>query len=368
MKIKLGTGAGGDAMLDLEVMMRTNLLLQAASGGGKSRSIRRLAEQCCEHVPVGIIDVDGEFASLREKFPFVLIGPGGETPADPRSAALVARKMLELGTSFVADIYELPVAARKEWVRNFLTALIDAPKSLWRQFIFVIDEAHLFAPEQGHGRDGSVALSPIVDIGSRGRKRGFCLVAATQRIGKLSKDVVAELKNVFIGLATLDVDRERAAEALGKTRDRKSRNDFYDSVKFLKPGEFYGLGQAFANTPTLFRFGDVQTTHPEPGKQTKATPPPPLSKIKGLLPQLKDLPKEAEEEARTVAQMRAKIADLEEQIANGLAPVEIYSGGLLSTLTHPSSSLWSRRSIKRSARSLLRRSAPARTFKRRPRH
>lgn len=316
MKINLGTQASGSkAVLDLEVLLRSNMLLQAASGGGKSHAIRLLAEQCCPHVPVGIIDVEGEFATLREKHPFVLIGPGGETPADPRSAALVARKMLELGTSFVADIYELPVSARKEWVREFVAALIAAPKSLWRPFLFIIDEAHLFAPEQGHGRESSVALEAIVDLGSRGRKRGYCLVAATQRIGKLSKDVVAELKNVFVGLAVLDIDRERAAEALGKTRNRVARNDFYDAVKLLKPGEFFGLGQAFASDPTRFRFGAVHTTHPEPGKQQKAAPPPPLSKIKALLPQLKDLPQEAEAEAKTVVQMRERIATLEDKLA-----------------------------------------------------
>lgn len=156
-KISLGT-----AEMDLNELLRTRLLLQANSGGGKSWLLRRLAEELFGRVPIFIIDPEGEFSTLREKFDYVLVGPGGETPADPRSAAVVAEKLIDLKVSAVCDIYELKPPDRHRWVRLFLEALIDAPKSLWHPRIVVVDEAHIFAPERGMGE--SEASGAMVDL------------------------------------------------------------------------------------------------------------------------------------------------------------------------------------------------------------
>ena len=126
MKINLGKGAN----LDLDVLIRTRLLIQANSGGGKSYLIRRIAEQAHGKIQIIIIDPEGEFATLREKFDYVLIGKGGESPADIRSAGLVAHKLLELRASAVCDLYEMKAFDRHQWVKAFIDSLIDAPKKL----------------------------------------------------------------------------------------------------------------------------------------------------------------------------------------------------------------------------------------------
>src|SRR5262245_11971231 len=105
--IVVGRSDKRDVAFDLDVLLTTRLLIQANSGGGKSWLLRRLAEQLFGRIPVLIIDPEGEFATLREKYDYVLVGKGGETPADPRSAQLVAHKLLELRASAVCDIYEV---------------------------------------------------------------------------------------------------------------------------------------------------------------------------------------------------------------------------------------------------------------------
>lgn len=225
------------ALVDLSIVMKSGLLIQAASGGGKSWAIRRLVEQAYEHTPICILDPEGEFASLREQFDFVLVGPEGETPADPRAAALMARRMLELGVSVIVDLFELSKPQRAEYVRNFLDAAVNAPKSLWRSFLFVIDEAHEFSPETGHSRSTpTTASGAVVDLCAKGRKRGFGVVLATQRLGKLSKDASAECKNVLIGQTFLDIDRERAVETLGIRKDRREKEAFFQNIRLLPPG------------------------------------------------------------------------------------------------------------------------------------
>lgn len=302
---------GGGLALDIPTLLKTRLLIQANSGGGKSWLLRRLAEQLFGKVPVIIIDPEGEFATLREKFGYVLVGKGGETPADLRSATMVAHKLLELRASAVCDLYELKPQTRHQWVKLFLEALIDAPKELWKPTVIIVDEAHQYAPEGKSGE--SDATGALVDLATRGRKRGYCAVLATQRLGKLRKDVAAELLNVLIGMTFIDIDRERAAECLGVSREDKKK--FNDEIKLLTEGKFYGLGRAICKERTLVKVGGVQTTHPEAGGGKFAMEPPPAPEaIRSMLPKLADLPKAAEEKAKTEADLRNEIRTLKTKL------------------------------------------------------
>jgi uncharacterized protein len=302
--IALGQGPDGVAKVDLDVLLRTRLLIQANSGGGKSWLLRRLAEQLFGHVPVLIIDPEGEFATLRERLDYVLVGPAGETPADIRSAPALARKLLELGASAVCDLYEMDNDERHAWVAAFLSALIDAPKTLWRDVVVMVDEAHLFAPEKGAGE--SVATNAMLSLATRGRKRGYCAIYATQRLGKLKKDAAAELQNVLVGQTFIDIDRERAAAALGIPRGQLRK--FYEQIKTMPPGRFFGFGRAISTDPILVRVGPVRTTHPEPGSSPHgAAPPPAPDAIRHLLPQLADLPRVAAVEARNEGELRREL-------------------------------------------------------------
>ena len=311
MKVVLGKADSHEVEIDLDLLLRTRLLVQASSGGGKSWLLRRLAEELFGKVQVIIVDPEGEFASLRERFDYVLVGKGGETPADVRSAALVAHKLLELHVSAVCDIFEMKPADRHRWVRLFLDAMIDAPKTLWHPVVVIIDEAHVYAPEKSAGE--SEASEAVISLATRGRKRGFCAVLATQRLGKLRKDAAAELGNVLIGPTNIDIDVARAAEALGIAKPDILA--FKTQMRTLGTGRFWAFGRAITDVKTLVTVGSVLTTHPEIGGSKKAAEPPPApEKIKALLPKLADLPKAAEEKAKTEAELRAEIRALKVEV------------------------------------------------------
>lgn len=302
-----------DVTLDVDVLLATRLLIQANSGGGKSYLLRRLCEQLYGKVQVIVIDPEGEFATLREKYGYVLVGKGGDTPADVRSADLLARRLLELNASAVCDIYELQVHTRHEWVKKFLTALVNAPKSLWHPCIVIVDESHLFAPEKGQGE--SVALNAMLDLATRGRKRGLCAVWATQRLGKLSKNGAAELQNVMIGSTFLDIDRKRAAETLGV--QKKDEHKFFEALKEMQPGNFYAQGRAISRDRVLVNVGAIETSHPQVGKHT-AVPPVVPENVRALLPQLEDLPHEAETKEVTEKELRQQVATLTAQLSRAV--------------------------------------------------
>src|SRR5947209_4758261 len=278
--------------IDLPTLIDTRLLVQANSGGGKSWLIRRLLEQSHGKVQQIVIDLEGEFATLREKYDYVLAGKEGDTPAEPRSAHLLAKKFLELNVSAIIDLYELHSQDRKQFVRIFLESMMNAPKHLWHPCLVVIDEAHKFCPE----KEQSEASSAVIDLATLGRKRGYCAILATQRLSKLHKDAAAECNNKLIGRTTLDVDMKRASEELGFTT-----KDQAIALRNLAAGEFYAFGPAISPDVVNVTIGSVETTHPKAGSRIyTGSPIPPTEKIRKILGELKDLPQEAEAEVKSV--------------------------------------------------------------------
>lgn len=311
--IHLGKVGTKQAVIDLAVLLRTRLLIQAGSGFGKSWAIRRLCEQAFGKVQIFIIDREGEFASLREKFDFLLVGQGGEVEIDVRSAGLTAQTLHKHRVSTIFDLSGLKPVQRHAWVRAFLEDLLEVPRALWHPVIVVVDEAHTFCPETAKGK--SEASEAMISLASDGRKMGLCAVFATQRLSKLRNDAAAELHNQLIGKTTLADDRDRAANEMGVEKKKAPRDEFTSALRNLKRGQFYGTGPAIADDRILIEVGDVQTRHPEVGRyQRPRAAPPPTSKIKALLPKLADLPQAAEEKAKTEAELKNEVRGLKAQL------------------------------------------------------
>ncbi len=298
----------GDGLTcDLDRLVDTRLLVQANSGGGKSWLLRRLLELTHGQVQHLVIDPEGEFASLRERFDYVLAAKsGGDTAVDPRSAKLLAERLLELKVSAILDIYELKAHERVRFVKLFLEALVDAPKALWHPALVVVDECHVYAPQTGEAESAGA----VKDLATRGRKRGFCAVLATQRLSKLHKDAAAECNNKLIGRTALDVDMKRAADELGLI----GREDIA-RLRALDPGAFFAFGPAFSGTGvTGVTVGPVMTSHPKAGARLAFTAPPPTSAVKALLPKLADLPAEAAERERSIADLHRELANTRREL------------------------------------------------------
>lgn len=314
MKAILGTTPQGkDISINMPKLLESRLLVTAASGGGKSQTLRRIYEQTAPHVQQLIIDPEGEFSTLREKFDYVICAPhDGDALAHPRTASLLARRLLESGVSAILDIYDLDMRDRLSFVKIFLETMINAPKNLWHPVLIGLDEAHEFAPE---GRE-SICAQAVAAMATRGRKRGFCLMPSTQRLSKLNKDVAAEMQNKLIGGMNLDLDVKRAAADLGMTP-----KEAIPLLRNLEPGEFYCYGPALSRDVIKVEVGPVITTHLKAGQRMMKAPPAPSAKVKKELESLADLPQQAAEEAKTTAELQALVAQLRREVAAKPAPV-----------------------------------------------
>ncbi|MFA6035337.1 MAG: ATP-binding protein [Candidatus Micrarchaeia archaeon] len=299
---------GKPATLDIETLISTRLLIQANSGGGKSYLLRKLIEETFGKVPIFVLDLEGEFHTLREKMDFFLIGStehGADLQISLKIASILPRRLLELGASAIIDMSELKHHERILFVKRFCEAMIALPKELWQPAIVILDEIHQFAPQ----KEKCESTGAVIDLATRGRKRGFCLEGASQRISKLSKDVAAELNNKLIGRCVLDVDMKRAAEEVGFTAKEDVR-----SLRELHPGEFYAFGPAMQHGVNKILVSAVKTTHPKIGSRilTRETLRP--EKIRKMLEKLSDMQEEAEVKEKSEADLRKDNASLRGQL------------------------------------------------------
>ncbi|MGG7518458.1 helicase HerA domain-containing protein [Allorhizobium undicola] len=252
--IDMGTVAGGQpAKLDIEELLATRLLVQGNSGSGKSHLLRRLLEQSAPWVQQVIIDPEGDFVTLADKYGHIVVD------GDRSDAELIgiATRIRQHRVSCVFTLEGLDIEQQMRAAGIFLNGLFDAEREYWYPVLVVVDEAQMFAPSVGGdvSEDArKLSLGAMTNLMCRGRKRGLAGVIATQRLAKLAKNVAAEASNFLMGRTFLDIDMARAADLLGM--DRRQAEMFRD----LKRGNFVALGPALSRRPLPIVIGAVETS------------------------------------------------------------------------------------------------------------
>jgi hypothetical protein len=248
---------GAPVGIDPARLMEGRLLIQGTSGAGKSWTLRRLLEQTAGTTQHIVLDPEGEFSSLADELDMLRLDGA---KLDAAALATAAARVREHRLSVLLDMSDAERETQMIAAAAFLRPLIEAPRDHWHAAIVAIDEAHLFAPFGGDSAAPSsvrkAAIGAVVDLMSRGRKRGLCGILATQRIARLSKSVTSEATNYLIGLNTLDLDIRRAAETIGWDSRRA-----FDRLPMLEPGDFVAVGRAFSRSPAVLRVGPVRTPH-----------------------------------------------------------------------------------------------------------
>lgn len=275
--IEMGqTTAGASAPIDLEELLATRLLVQGNSGSGKSHLLRRLLEQSAPWVQQTIIDPEGDFVTLAERFGHLVIDAEDHTE---RSLQVAGERVRIHRVSTVLNLEGLDAENQMRRAAAFLGGLFEVARDHWYPMLVVVDEAQLFAPAvAGEVSDEArkLSLGAMTNLMCRGRKRGLAGIIATQRLAKLAKNVAAEASNFLMGRTFLDIDMARAADLLGM--ERRQAEAFRD----LERGQFMALGPALSRRPLGLRIGPTDT-------QPRNAPP-----------RLMPLPEAALEDARAI--------------------------------------------------------------------
>lgn len=257
-RIELGIDADRNPFyLDLKKLVEGRLLVQGMSGSGKSWLLRRLLEQADGKITRIVIDPDGEFRSLPNVIRLHNVQAARKLAVDTRKHR----------HSVTIDLSQADRITQAQVVGVFISALVEASAEQWHPALVAIDEASLFAPQaidavsKEHREAVLRSRFAIVDLMSRGRKRGLATVLTGLRLSRLSKSVVSEAQNFLIGMTDLDIDIKRAAELLGWPVQQAS-----EILQALPPGHFAARGPAFSANKTVVRVGPIR------GRHTGATP------------------------------------------------------------------------------------------------
>jgi uncharacterized protein len=253
--IVIGSAPGGaEVPIDIEELLATRLLVQGNSGSGKSHLLRRLLEESATLVQQIVVDPEGDFVTLAERFGHVVVDGAAYSSAE---IGRLAARIREHRASVVLALDGLEVEAQMRCAAQFLGALFDAPRDHWYPALVVVDEAQVFAPAAaGEVSDEArrLSLAAMTNLMCRGRKRGLAGVIATQRLAKLAKNVAAEASNFLMGRTFLDIDMARAADLLGMERRQA------EEIRDLQRGHFLALGPAISRRPLAVKIGAVRTS------------------------------------------------------------------------------------------------------------
>ena len=252
-RIELGLAAGVPALMDLEELLATRLLVQGNSGSGKSHLLRRLLEESAGLVQQVVVDPEGDFVTLSDAFGHLSLEAAEYSLEE---IARIGARVRAQRASVVLNLEGLDIEGQMRCAAAFLGALFEAPREHWYPALVVVDEAQLFAPAvAGEVSDEArrLSLGAMTNLMCRGRKRGLAGIVATQRLAKLAKNVAAEASNFLMGRTFLDIDMIRAADLLGMERRQA------EAIRDLERGEFLALGPAVSKRPVNIRIGAVRT-------------------------------------------------------------------------------------------------------------
>jgi uncharacterized protein len=214
---------------DLIVTGRTCVI--GSSGSGKSYTVGVICEELCKaKVPFVIVDIEGEYSGLKEKFPVIWVG--NEEKSDIKWRDKIDLKMLAQKAPGLSPIvFDLSEAVRaRDKVNEFLIELYREISKRRTPYLIILEEADRFSPQVGE-------RLPIFDeIARRGRKRGLGLMLCTQRPSLVDKNILSQCSNQLIGKLVIKNDLNSVSQFFSSSRGPPNQ------LTTLAPGEFFALG------------------------------------------------------------------------------------------------------------------------------
>ena len=202
------------------------------SGSGKSNTASVIVEELLEKgFPVLIVDIEGEYATLKDRYDIVHIGDGdkydyGLFETDPGK---IVDFCLDQHRPVVIDISEILEIERAEvTIRDTLQLLFSREKHENKPFLVLVEEVHEFLPQQG-GLDDLGEM--LIRIAKRGRKRGLGLLGMSQRPASVDKNFITQCDWLTFHRLTWENDTRVVKSILG--------SDYAEDVKELRTGDAY---------------------------------------------------------------------------------------------------------------------------------
>jgi hypothetical protein len=243
----IGKAGDRDFSIDAQHLVTGRTCIIAQSGAGKSWAIAVVCERlCAAGIGFVIVDTEGEYFSLKERYPVLWVGSDERCDEDIERVDLkdLMLRAVVNGTAVVFDVSETDM---REKVTALAEVLYDIASAHKIPYLLILEEADKFVPQ------AKESIRKIEEISRRGRKRGLGLLVATQRPSFVTKNVLSQCNNQVIGKLSIENDL-RAVDLFFGSRAE------LEELASLSPGEFFVMG-GFVRKKTRMRFAQRETEH-----------------------------------------------------------------------------------------------------------
>ncbi|MWG34018.1 helicase HerA domain-containing protein [Halomarina oriensis] len=223
---------GTDVSLPSVEVLTGRGFVTGKSGSGKSNTASVVIEKLLDRgFPVLIVDIDGEYYGLKEKYEILHVGDDEE--CDIRVSAEHAEKIADLAlVQNVPIILDVSSFLDEREAADLLTEvakqLFAKEKKLKKPFLLVVEEVHEWIPEGGGmGECGRM----LIKVGKRGRKHGLGIMGISQRPADVKKDFITQCDWLCWHRLTWRNDTKVVKRVLG--------SEYSEAVESLADGEAF---------------------------------------------------------------------------------------------------------------------------------
>ena len=301
--------------LPVEEILTGRAFVTGKSGSGKSNTGGVVCEQLLERDhPLLIVDIEGEYYSLKEKYEVLHVGADDEVDlrVGPEHAKKLASLALEQRVPIVLDVSGyLDDDVRDELVYEVANHLFAKEKTLRDPFLLVVEEIHEFVPEQG---SLSEVGKQLIRIAKRGRKRGLGILGMSQRPANVKKDYITQADWLVWHRLTWSNDTKVVRRVLG--------NEYEDAIEGLADGEGF-LVADWEDAIRRVQFNRKETFDAGATPSLDDVSRPELKPIsEDLVDELEEISDaadrredELERKERQIEELKSKVESLEEELA-----------------------------------------------------
>jgi hypothetical protein len=227
------TGRVGDSVSLPAVELLTGRgFVTGKSGSGKSNTASVVIEKLLDRgFPVLIVDIDGEYYGLKEKYEILHVGDDDECDiqVSAEHAEKIADMALRNNVPIILDVSSfLDESEAADLLTEVAKQLFAKEKKLKKPFLLVVEEVHEWIPEGGGlGECGRM----LIKVGKRGRKHGLGIVGISQRPADVKKDFITQCDWLCWHRLTWRNDTKVVKRVLG--------GEYADAVEDLGDGEAF---------------------------------------------------------------------------------------------------------------------------------
>jgi len=199
--------------LNTQTLVGRSIAILGITGSGKTNTTAVLVEELLSNgFPLTIVDIEGEYWGLKEKFEILVAGRSDNVDIEVgiAHAEHLAQLSVDKDISIVLDLSDFGQDEMFEFLLLYFKTLWVACSASRQPYQIVLEEAHEFVPQSVR-----TPLKEILTrIALRGRKRGLGIIMVSQRSAKVEKDLLTQTSLLFLHRVVHPVDLKVYADLI----------------------------------------------------------------------------------------------------------------------------------------------------------